>query len=175
MKKTENGGAKPSGLYFLAGVAVCYVLLFFFAPEGAAAALNASLTILVKLLPVLLVVIVLLGVINYFVNPKALSKHLGRESGARAWLLAVAGGVLSHGPSYVWYPMLADLRSHGVRDGLLVTFLYVRAIKLPWLPVMIDYFGWAFTLLLSAYLILFGLLQGWIVARLDDGSRPGNG
>ena len=80
---------------------------------------------------------------------------------------AVAGGILSHGPSYVWYPLLQELRSHGTRDGLVVTFLYVRAIKLPWLPVMVDYFGWSFTLLLSLFLILFGLLQGWLAERLS--------
>lgn len=162
-QKPQNNGPKPSGLYFLAAVAVCYLVLGFLSPEGALGALSKSATILLKLLPVLLVVIILLGVLNHFFNAKTLSKHLGRESGTRAWLLAVAGGILSHGPSYIWYPMLADLRAHGVREGLIATFLYVRAIKLPWLPVMIDYFGWKFTLLLTLYLILFGLLQGRIV------------
>lgn len=28
-----------------------------------------------------------------------------------------------------------------VRDGLIATFFYARAIKLPLLPLMIDYFG----------------------------------
>lgn len=163
MKKAQNNGPKPSGLYFLALVAGCYLVLGLFSPEGAAASLSRSAAILLKLLPVLLVVMILLGVINHFFNAKALSKHLGKESGVRAWLLAVAGGILSHGPSYIWYPMLSDLRTQGIREGLIATFLYVRAIKVPWLPVMVDYFGWQFTLFLCLYLILFGLLQGWLL------------
>jgi uncharacterized membrane protein YraQ (UPF0718 family) len=171
VKKPQKNGPKPSGLYFLAVVVGCYLLLFFLSPDKTAASLAKSAAILAKLLPVLLVVIVLLGLINHFFNAKALSKHLGRESGVRAWLLAVAGGILSHGPSYIWYPMLADLRTRGVREGLVATFLYVRAIKLPWLPVMVDYFGWQFTALLSLYLILFGLLQGKVI---EWGTMPRN-
>ena len=159
----QKRGPRPSGVYFLAAVAALYGILFLVSTEKAAASFSASMGILVKLLPVLGLVIVLLGVMQHYLNVRALSKHLGQESGVRAWLLAVAGGIISHGPSYVWYPLLQELRAHGTRDGLIVAFLYVRAIKLPWLPVMLDYFGWHFTLWLSLYLILFGLLQGWIV------------
>ena len=168
MKQPDPGaGPKPSGLYFLAAVGMLYGVLFVVSTDKAVASLMASGTILLKLLPVLCVVILLLGVMQYFLNAKALSKHLGRESGPRAWLLAAAGGIISHGPSYIWYPLLQDLRTHGARDGLIVTFLYVRAIKLPWLPVMVDYFGWPFTLFLTLYLILFGLIQGWITELLQ--------
>lgn len=165
MKQTQKAGPKPSGLYFLPLVLLCYLLLGFLDPGGALASLAKSGEILAKLLPVMLVVILLLGAISHFFDAKALSRHLGKESGIRAWLIAVAGGILSHGPSYVWYPMLAKLQGQGVRDGLIATFLYVRSIKLPWLPVMVDYFGWEFTALLSLYLILFGLLQGWLLER----------
>jgi uncharacterized membrane protein YraQ (UPF0718 family) len=153
---------KTGDLYFLGGVVALYALLLAVSTDGALQALKESGMILLKLLPILAVVVLLLGVLAYYFNAKKLSKHLGRESGWRAWFYAASGGILSHGPSYVWYPLLHDLRDHGTRDGLLITFLYVRAIKIPWLPVMIDYFGWSFTLWLSIFLITFGILQGWL-------------
>jgi len=162
-----SASRRPGGLIFLGIVAAGYALLALKSPAQAQQALYASAQILWKLLPMLAVVIVLLGLFQYLLNPRALSRHLGSESGAKAWLIAAAGGVLSHGPSYVWYPMLADLRARGVRDGLIAAFLYVRAIKLPWLPVMVDYFGWTFTLTLSAVLLLFGVVQGVLMERLE--------
>ena len=62
--------------------------------------------------------------------------------------------------------MLADLRSQGARDSLIVAFFYARAIKLPWLPVMISYFGLTFTLVLCFYILLGAWLQGIIAEKV---------
>jgi uncharacterized membrane protein YraQ (UPF0718 family) len=64
--------------------------------------------------------------------------------------------------------MLEDLRIHGMRDGLIVVFFASRAIKIPLLPMMIDYFGWAFTLILSFYILIGALIQGWILETLEQ-------
>lgn len=165
MKKQNGSSSKVSGKYFLPAVLLVYLFFYLSAPEAAAEALSKSVHLLWKLLPIFLVVIVLLGLFNYFFKPGAIAKYLGKESGLRGWMIAVIGGILSHGPSYVWYQMLSDLRSHGARDGLIVTFIYVRAIKLPWLPLMIDYFGWLFTAVLTIVLIVAGIIQGVIMDR----------
>ena len=69
-----------------------------------------SKTIIIQILPVLVLVIFLMGVSNYFLKPKIMSKHLGVESGFKGWLLAISIGILSHGPIYVWYPYLKGLK-----------------------------------------------------------------
>jgi len=96
---------------------------------------------------------------------------LGKESGFKGWVFALLGGILSHGSSYVWYPMLSELRKHGARDGLIVAFFYARAIKLPWLPVMVSYFGITFTLVLSVYILLGAWIQGLIVDKIVAKNR----
>ncbi|MEJ2315938.1 MAG: hypothetical protein P8Y83_03140 [Gammaproteobacteria bacterium] len=55
-----------------------------------------------------------------------------------------------------------------MRPALVAVFLYSRAIKLPLLPLMIHYFGLAYTLLLIAYLLLFSLLNGMAMKRLES-------
>ena len=167
MKNKSTSSPKTNGKYFLPVIIVIYLLLFFYNSDAAVEALTASWNILVKLLPILAVVISLLGLFSYFLKPKKLAKYLGRESGFRGWLIAVAGGILSHGPSYIWFPILSDLRSHGTKAGLIAAFMYVRAIKLPWIPVMIDYFGWHFTLILAFFIIVAGVVQGLLIDLFD--------
>lgn len=173
MSPNRNAPVRVSGLYFLALVLLAYLLLLITTPDKAFAALAASWLVLAKLLPVLIVVIALLGLFNYFFNPKKMAKFLGSESGLRGWVIAVTGGILSHGPVYIWFPLLSDLRSHGTKMGLIAAFIYVRAIKLPWIPLMVEYFGWPFTIIISIYLIIAGVVQGLLIDLLYvDEQRP---
>ncbi len=100
------------------------------------------------------------------INPKGVAKYLGKKSGLKGWVIAVVGGILSHSSSFIWYKMLVNLREQEVKDGLIVTFLYSRAIKLPWLSLMLSYFGYAFTMLLMFYIITAALFQGLIVEKM---------
>lgn len=68
--------------------------------------------------------------------------------------------MVSHGPMYVWYPLLEELRRHGTKDELIVVFFASRAIKVPLLPMMVDYFGLLFTFLLSFYMLIASIIQG---------------
>lgn len=155
-----------SGWIILFIVATLYAVAAFVNPAKAFDAFSKSLAVLQVILPILLVVVVLMAVINSFIQPKKIAKHLGEESGLKGWVIALLSGLFSHGSGYVWYPMLSDLRKHGVRDGLIVTFFYARAIKLPWLPMMVAYFGTGFTVALTFYILLGALLQGVIADRL---------
>ncbi len=161
-----NGQDRPvvfRGKYLFLLVAALYAVLSVVNGDTALAALGKSGAVVLKILPIIAVVILFTGLLNYFLQPRWIGRHLGRESGQTAWLWALAAGVISHGPMYAWYPMLEDLRSHGMRDGLIVVFFFSRAIKVPLLPMMIDYFGWGFTLVLSFYILAAALVQGWML------------
>jgi len=158
---------KLKGSYLLLLVTLAYALLYYYYPDKTLQALLKSQSTLLHLLPIFLVVIVLMGIFTALMNAKRVSKLLGKQSGFKGWLIALSGGILSHGSSYIWYQMMADLRAQKVKDGLIVSFLYSRAIKLPWLPLMISYFGLAFTVILMFYIILGALIQGLIIEKLS--------
>lgn len=166
MKTEALKKPKCSGCALLAVTLLLYAAALLLSPEKAVSALHESLSILMKILPILLVVFFLTALLNTFIKPKSIAKHLGEGSRLRGWIIALFGGIISHGPGYVWYPMLADLREHGMRDGLIVAFIYARAIKLPWLPVMVSYFGIGFTAVLCLYILIGAWLQGIIAERL---------
>jgi len=151
------------GFSFLGIVVILYLVLSFFNPEKIYRSLNAGLDIIIQILPILVIVIFMMGFANYFLKPKTVSKYLGGKSGLKGWFLAISMGILSHGPIYAWYPLLKDLRDHGMRTGLIAVFLYNRAIKIPLLPVMIFYFGIGFVLIVSVYMIIASLIEGKII------------
>ncbi len=163
----QKGKRGWNNLYFLGLVIILYLFIFCFDFENAYNSLKASGGILVKLIPVLFLVVFLMGLLNYFLKPKAISKYLGKSSGARGWVLSVIAGIISHGPIYAWYPLLKELRKQGMRQGLAAVFLYNRAIKIPLLPVMIYYFGLAFAVILLVFTIIASLIEGKIIEMLE--------
>jgi len=122
------------GLCFLGLVAVLYCVLCLFNPQKTYNSLKLSWGITISIIPILFIVVLFMGLLNYFLKFKTLGKHLGKESGTKGWLLAIFAGILSLGPVYVWYPLLKNLRDKGMKAGLVAAFLYNRAIKIPLLP-----------------------------------------
>ena len=158
--------ANRSGWIMLSITLILYGITVLTDPSVARDALDKSLNVLKMITPILLLVFFLMALLNTFIKPKSIAKHLGKNSGLKGWFFALAGGILSHGSSYIWYPMLSELREHGARDGLIVAFFYARAIKLPWLPVMVSYFGIVFTLVLIFYILLGAWIQGFIADKM---------
>lgn len=98
------------GLIFLGVVAGVYVASFAVDTAATEEALQASGDILYGILPVLAAVVVMMAAVNYLLRPKQVAAHLGASSGVKGWLLAAIAGIISHGPIYVWYPLLQDLQ-----------------------------------------------------------------
>ena len=158
---------KPSGRnVFLLVIAALYTALAAYDIVLLMETLRAFVNLLGKVVPVLLLVFVMMFIVDLVVEPGTVKKRLGKGSGSMGWGVAVLGGVLSTGPIYVWYPLLEDLRKKGVKDSLVVAFLYARAVKIPMAPMMIYYFGWTFTAVLCMYIIVFSVLNGILVERL---------
>ncbi len=154
------------GMKFLIIVLVLYSVLLLSDTTSALPALQKSGSILLSLIPLFLLIIALTALINYFLKPKQIIKNFGKDSGAKGVLYAIIGGIISHGPMYAWYGMLQDMRSHGLKDGLIATFMYARAVKLPLLPFMVDLFGLLFTIIMTLYILIAAVLQGKVIDTL---------
>ncbi len=154
------------GWLFLALVLMTYGLLGLIDPAATIQALSFFRQVMVQVLPILGLVFLLLFVANLVLEPKWIRRYLGSGSGIKGWIAAALGGMLSLGPIYPWYAMLGELRQKGMRNALIATFLYSRAVKLPLLPLMIHYFGVAYTLVLCLYLISFSIISGIVVEKL---------
>ncbi|WP_373072762.1 permease [Sulfurimonas sp.] len=160
-KKPKN---KISWIMLIITITI-YIVTAFIDSSVATDALKKSYEILRSIAPIIAVVLLLMATFTTLIKTKNMVKHIGEDSGLKGWIIAILGGLLSHGSTYIWYPILSQMRNEGAREGLIIAFFYARAIKLPWIPVMIAYFGLGFTLILSAYILLGAFLQGIIADK----------
>ena len=153
-------GIEYKGVKLLYGVFILYIILLFTNLDKTVLALQKCIDIVITIIPILLFIILLTFLINYFLKPKQIIKHFGEESGKRGIIYALLAGIVSHGPMYAWYGLIQELRDEGAKDELLIIFFYARAIKIPMIPFMIAIFGIGFTILISFYILLFAIIQG---------------
>ena len=92
--------------------------------------------------------------------------YLSGDLNWNKFFLTVGLGILSSGPIYAWYPFLADLKEQGFKNSLITIFLYNRAIKLPFIPLLIYYFSWQFVILVTILMIIFSIINGIIMDKL---------
>ncbi len=156
---------KKGALKFLLAVVIFYILVGLFKPQMVCQAFLKTIWLLVKLIPLLIVVLLAMIIINLLIDSPKFRKCL-QARGWQAWFWACLGGVLVSGPPYILYPLLAELKKHGMSDSFLAVFLYNRNVKIPFLPVMVYYFGFSFTVIVSVLIIVFSFLNGWLVEKL---------
>lgn len=168
-KKTRfkiNGPGK-----FLLLVLIIYFFLFFYSPFFFFGAFKAFWTTFTRVAPLLVLVYGAIFLVNLFVKQEKVKRFLGKEAGIRGWLMAIGGGILISGPPYILYPLLGEFKKQGAQNSLLAVFLYNRNVKIPFIPVMIYYFGVKYTLIVSLLIIIFSLLNGFLIEVLVQDSE----
>lgn len=123
-------------------------------------------TLTIKLAPLFILVILMMALSETFLDARWIGRWVGRSSGPRGWLIALAAGTLWVGPMHVWVAILQDLRAKGMREGLIAAFLFSRTIQIFFLPLIIGYFGWAFTLILTVQVMIFAVVNGLLIDYL---------
>ncbi len=152
--------------FFLILVILAYFIITLFNLELLKESLLASWNIFKEVIPVVFLVFFLVFVFNLLFSPDKIIKYLGESSGIKGWIISVVFGVLSSGPIYMWYPLLKDLKSKGMRDAYITAFLYNRAVKIPLLSMMVFYFGWLLVIVLNFYMIIFSVINGYVVEKI---------
>jgi len=155
------------GIKFLSAILFIYIITAIFHLELCKKSLIDFWGMFSKIIPLLLFVILIMAIVNLFFTKERTKKYLGESSGIKGWIFAIISGILISGPPYLLFPLLGDLRRHGMNNSLLAIFLYNRNIKIQFLPVLIYYFGLKFAIVLSFYIVLFSILNGIIVGRLN--------
>ncbi len=149
-------------------VSTFYLFLYFANYELFAKAINKFLELLIMIYPYLILVFAFMFITFLFLKPDVIKKYLGKESGIKGYLFTSAAGIISVGPAYVWYPLIADLQKKGMRNKLVTIFIYNRAIKIHLLPLMFLYFGIKFSIIITLLILLFSFVIGEIVEKFTS-------
>ncbi len=166
-KDTKTIVKKGKGIYvFWSVVLVVYIVIFLVDGSLAIKSLQETGTTLLKILPIFILIFVIMVLSNLFLTPELVKKHFGKEAGLRGWIYALLFGVLVAGPPYALYPMLKNMKEHGLETKYMATFLYNRNVKVPLLPAMIYYFGWQYTVVMTVLVIIFSVIDGWVLGMI---------
>jgi len=170
-KKNKNSSIFTIFLFLLIVIG-CYVLFSIISPARTLTAFKFGTKLLTQLTPVILLVFTLIFVINLFIKPNWIQKHVGHDSGLKGMATAMISGIIAMGPIYIWYSLLKDFQQKGMKPSLIAIFFYSRSVKIPLLPLMIHYFGPAYTFVLTFYMLLFSLPNGLLTEWLTNTRQP---
>ncbi len=118
-----------------------------------------------QILAVLLIVFIFMFVLNILLQKDTIKDKIQNSSNNVKYIVSIFGGILSTGPVYMWYPFLKKLKDHGLNYGHIASFIYARVIKIPFLAVMVFYFGLKYTIIFNLVLLVLALLI-WIIINL---------
>jgi uncharacterized membrane protein YraQ (UPF0718 family) len=165
MKTKDRSKKSNVAWFFLVAVLVLYIILAFLNFGLFTSSLKFFFNIIIRILPVLIIILILMIITNYFITPNLIMKYFNAP-GIKKWFFVIIAGILSTGPIYMWYPLLADLREKGINYGFIATFLYSRAIKIWLLPVIVFYFSVKYVIILTLVMVLMSTVQGITVNKI---------
>lgn len=164
MKKI-NGSLK-----FLIIVFIVYLIISLFNFDYAYATFKKTLIMLKGVVPLILFVFFAMFVVNILIDEKKIKKHLGKGTGIMGWIYSIIGAILIPAPPYIIFPMLGNLQKKGMRNSLIVSFLYNGNLQLTFLPVLAYYFGIYYTVIVSVYIFIFSIISGIIIEKYLESS-----
>lgn len=120
-----------------------------------------------NILPEFLVVILLVGALLAILDPEAISKIIGADSGWTGVLLAALVGSITLIPGFVAFPTAAMLLQSGagfMQIGAFVSTLMMVGVVT--MPVEIKYFGKKLTFLRNALAFLFSFVVAFVIGKV---------
>ena len=120
-----------------------------------------------NILPQFLGVIILLGILLAFLDPKTIGAILGRQSGWFGVVLAAVLGAVTLIPGFVAFPLAAMLLRSGagaMQMGAFVSTLMMVGVVTA--PVEIKFFGRRMTILRNTLAFVFSFFVAWVIGMV---------
>ena len=128
-------------------------------------AINKGLKAIEGILPQFLAVVVIIAMVLALLDPAAISKVLGRESGVFGFLMAALVGAVTLVPGFVAFPAAGELLENGA--GVLQIAAFVSSLMMVGvitLPMEMAVFGKKAAILRNLFAFIFSLFAAFFVA-----------
>ncbi len=154
---------------FLFVVFVIYFIIWIFNQNLFLAIWEDFLNVFFKqILVVLLIVFVFMFILNILLQKDTIKNKIQNSSNHVKYIVSIFGWILSTGPVYMWYPFLKKLNDNWLNYGHIASFIYARAIKIPFLAVMVFYFGLKYTIIFNLVLVILALIVWFLINLIFD-------
>lgn len=155
--------------WLLIFVAALYLVAAVTNPSKAEHALVAGGRQLLAVSVIILSVFGLIGLLGVWVDKKKITRHLGEGAGFRSVVFAVLFGTVLVGPVYVVFPLLKSIREHGARWAVVTAVLTAWALKIPMIPLEVEFLGIRFAVVRAFLTFVGALALGLGVERVMGG------
>ena len=152
-------------LYLLASVLL--IISFLKDKKKTKMALKKAWKAFENILPEFLVVILLVGLLLAVLNPEAISKIIGAESGWYGVVLAGFVGSITLIPGFVAFPTAAILLENGAGYMQIAAFVStLMMVGVITLPVEFKYFGKKISILRNTFAFFFSFIVAFIIGMV---------
>jgi len=135
-------------------------------PDKGQKAVRVALDNLWMVLEILPPILVLVALLDVWVGKETMAALMGRSSGVKGLLIALALGSVAAGPLFIAFPIASMLARKGARYAYVVFFLGVWATtKLPVLLFELTFMGTTFTVLHVGVSLTLGLAGAFLIER----------
>lgn len=118
-----------------------------------------------QILLVLVIVFIFMFVLNLILEKDIIKNKIKNSKSSTKYIFSIIWWIFSTGPVYLWYPFLKQLHDNWLNYWHLASFIYARAVKIPFLIIMIFYFWLKYTIIFNITLVLLALIV-WILTNL---------
>lgn len=137
------------------------IILYVISPDRGIKAVTVTGDTFIDMFSLLPPILVLVGLIDQWVDKKVLIKFMGDDSKILGVLVALVLGGLAAGPMYIAFPIAITLLKKGANIRYVVFFLGVwTTAKLPIVLFEVAAFGWKYTLIHVTVGLIFFYLVG---------------
>ena len=146
---------------------ICLLLAFIKDREKTRHALVIALRSFLRILPMVIATIILIGLILGFVSKEQISEVIGEQAGIKGVLIIASLGAVLHIPSIISFPLAASLLRGGASVTSVAVFITtLTMIGIVTLPVEIRELGRKFAILRNSLSFIIAILIGLIMGRI---------
>ncbi len=120
-----------------------------------------------RILPLVLVIIVIVGLFSAFIPPSKIMKFIGAQAGWSGLLSIAALGAVLHIPALISYPLAAALLQSGAAIASVAAFITtLTMVGVVTLPLEIKELGLKFTLLRNGLSFIIAVFIAFIMGMM---------
>lgn len=147
------------------------VIFFFIAlikdKEKAKQSLKIAMMSFIKMLPMLLIIVIMIGLILGFLSPETISNILGSQSGFLGILFTGLFGAVMHIPAILAFPLSASLLENGASITIIATFIItLTMVGFITLPLEIKELGKKFAILRNVFSFIIAIIIALIMGAI---------
>lgn len=151
--------------YILYGIALCLLGFSFFKDRRkTSAALKRAWHMFLNVLPQFAAILLLMGLLLVILEPAAIERLIGAESGFLGLLLSALIGSVTLIPVLIAFPIAAELLANGAGIVQMAVFIStLTTVGLVTLPLEIRYLGKKVAVLRNLLAFLFSFVAAFVV------------